>query len=74
MVHRFLQDGLGEAIRQVESLRADIGIPTRLRDIGVTEDMLPDFADKAFAIKRLMRTNPRMPTREEILQIYQDAY
>lgn len=74
MVHRFLQDGLGEAIRQVEALRADIGIPTRLRDIGVTEDMLPDFADKAFAIKRLMRTNPRMPTREEILQIYQDAY
>src|SRR5262249_57959899 len=37
------------AIQAVERLRADIGIPTRLRDIGVTEDMLPGFAAKAFS-------------------------
>src|SRR6202008_3759997 len=37
--------------REIEQLRKDIGIPTRLRDIGVTEDMLPEFAGKAFAIK-----------------------
>jgi alcohol dehydrogenase class IV len=63
------------AIRMVESLRRDIGIPTRLRDIGVTEDMLPGFAAKAFAIKRLMRVNPRMPQSEaEILEIYRAAF
>jgi alcohol dehydrogenase class IV len=61
------------AVAAVEQLRSDIGIPTRLRDIGVTEDMLPGFADKAFAIKRLMRVNPRMPTRDEILDIYREA-
>jgi alcohol dehydrogenase class IV len=64
-----------DAIRMVEQLRADIGIPTRLRDIGVTEDMLPGFAEKAFAIKRLMRVNPRMPqSADEILAIYRAAY
>ncbi len=63
------------AIREVEQLRADIGIPTRLRDIGVTEAMLPGFAAKAFAIKRLMRVNPRMPQNEdEILEIYRAAW
>ncbi len=63
------------AIRAVEQLRADIGIPTRLRDIGVTEDMLPGFAAKAFAIKRLMRVNPRMPqSADEILGIYRAAF
>jgi alcohol dehydrogenase class IV len=62
------------AIAAVERLRADIGIPTRLRDIGVTEDMLPGFAAKAFAIKRLMRVNPRFPTEEEILGIYRAAF
>jgi len=62
-------------IREVEQLRKDIGIPTRLRDIGVTEDMLPGFAAKAFAIKRLMRVNPRMPQNEgEILEIYKAAW
>lgn len=63
------------AVHEVEQLRADIGIPLRLRDIGVTEDMLPGFAAKAFAIKRLMRVNPRMPQNEgEILDIYRAAF
>jgi hypothetical protein len=37
--------------------------------------MLPGFATKAFAIKRLMRVNPRMPQNEsEILDIYRAAF
>ena len=73
-------NGVGEelaelAIETVERLREFIGIPTRLRDIGVTRDMLPGFAEKAFAIKRLMRVNPRMPqSASEILAIYEAAY
>jgi alcohol dehydrogenase class IV len=64
-----------KAIETITQLRADIGIPTRLRDIKVTEDMLPGFATKAFAIKRLMRVNPRMPQNEgEILEIYRAAW
>ena len=63
------------AITAVEQLRADIGIPDRLRDIGVTEAMLPGFAEKAFAIKRLMRTNPRSPaSADELLGLYRGAF
>jgi alcohol dehydrogenase class IV len=59
------------AIETVSLLRYEIGIPTRLRDIGVTEAMLPGFAAKAFAIKRLMRVNPRVPQSEdEIRALY----
>jgi alcohol dehydrogenase class IV len=73
--HDSLDHLAGSAIREIEQLRKDIGIPTRLRDIGVTEDMLPGFAAKAFAIKRLMRVNPRMPQSEgEILEIYRAAF
>jgi alcohol dehydrogenase class IV len=68
------KQGAEGGIRIVETLREEIGIPTRLRDIGVTEAMLPGFAEKAFGIKRLMRTNPRMPqSAEEILAIYREA-
>jgi alcohol dehydrogenase class IV len=62
------------AVGAVEQLRADIGIPTRLRDLGVTEDMLPAFAEKAYSIKRLMRVNPRLPTRDDILGVYRAAF
>jgi len=69
------QGGVEGAIQIVEKLREEIGIPTKLRQLCVTEEMLPGFADKAFGIKRLMRTNPRMPqSAEEILEIYRAAW
>lgn len=64
-----------DGVAMVEQLRKDIGIPLRLRDIGVTEEMLPAFAERAYGIKRLMRTNPRLPqSAAEIEAIYRDAY
>jgi alcohol dehydrogenase class IV len=62
------------AILAVENLRRDIGIPNRLREIGVKEEMIPAFAEKAFNVKRLMRVNPRYPTLEEIEQIFRQAW
>ncbi len=62
------------AVDAVAKLCADIGIPARLRDIGVTPEMLPDFADRAFSIGRLLRVNPVFPTRDEILAIYKNAH
>ncbi len=46
----------------------------RLRDIGVREDQLPSFAEKALSIKRILRVNPRMPTRDDLLEILRAAY
>jgi alcohol dehydrogenase class IV len=62
------------AIAAVEQLKADIGIPARLRDIRVTEAMLPAFAEKAFSFKRLMRVNPRYPTQAEIEDVFRAAW
>ena len=62
------------AIAAVEQLKKDIGIPARLRDIGVTDEMLASFAEKAFSFKRLMRVNPRFPTQAEIEAVYRAAW
>jgi alcohol dehydrogenase class IV len=62
------------AISAVQRIRGQIGIPTRLRDLGVKREQLPLFAEKAFAIKRLMGTNPRQPTEKDLLGILQEAY
>ena len=62
------------AIAAVQSLNSAIRIPARLRDLGVATEQLPHFSEKAFAVKRLMRVNPRMPTAAEIEHIYRQAW
>ncbi len=61
------------AITAVEQLKRDIGIPQRLRDLGVHESQLPAFAEKAFSIKRILRVNPRTPSMQDIESIYRAA-
>ncbi len=62
------------AIHYVEKLRKEIGIPTQLRELGVRQDQLHSFAEKAHNVKRLMRVNPRYPRIEEIESIYNEAW
>jgi len=61
------------AIQSIERLRADIGIPLRLRDLGVQESQLRPFAEKALGIKRIVRVNPRVPTLEDLENILRAA-
>ena len=62
------------AVSAVERLRNDIGIPKRLRDLGVQKAQLRPFAEKAFSIKRILRVNPRTPTVEELEAILESAF
>jgi alcohol dehydrogenase class IV len=50
------------------------GLPTRLRDAGVPEDMLPTMARDAMQQQRLLVNNPREMTEAHALAIYQVAY
>jgi len=61
------------AIAAVERLRADIGIPLRLRDLGVREEHLRPFAEKAFTIQRILRVNPRPVSVDDLEGILQAA-
>ncbi len=62
------------AIEAVESLRREIGIPERIRDLGGREDQLPGFAQKAFALDRLKGVNPREATLEDLEKILEAAF
>lgn len=69
------QDQAAErAITAVEKLQPAIGIPQRIRDLGGTPDQLPRFAEKSFAIKRLLLVNPRRATQQDLLEILQAAF
>ncbi len=62
------------AVTAVEQLKAAIGIPQRLRDLGVREDQLRPFAEKAFGIRRILRVNPRPVTADDLEGILRAAY
>jgi len=61
------------AIERVEQLKRVIGIPARLRELGVTRDQLPLLAEKTLAIKRILRVNPRPVTLHDLLSILESA-
>ena len=60
-------------IDALADLAAQLGIPTRLRDVGITENDLDQLADDAMLQTRLLGNNPRVVTREAARAIYQAA-
>src|SRR5262249_28088641 len=69
-----VEQAAGKAIEAVMKLRSDIGIPGRLRDIGVKEEQLRPFAERAFGIRRILRVNPRPVTVEDLEGILRQAF
>lgn len=62
------------AIDEVHRLKAAIGIPITIRDLGGKEEQIPLFTEKAHAIRRLMWFNPRDPSLQDIEGIYRAAF
>lgn len=58
----------------VEGLLHEIGLPTRLSQIGINEDELEEIAEKSLPIARLIRNNPRTPRKESLLELLKQAY
>ena len=46
------------------------GIPQHLTEIGITENVLPELADIAMKVTRLLKNNPRLVTKEDAIEIY----
>ena len=67
------QFGGGDAAARVRELNARIGIAARLRDYNVAESVLPALADKAIQ-DGCHLLNPRPCTREDLLELYRQAY
>jgi alcohol dehydrogenase len=68
------QQAAERAVVVVDKLRADIGVPGRLREIGVKQEQLRGFAERAHGIRRVMRVNPREMTVEDVESVYRNAF
>ncbi|UOF92635.1 iron-containing alcohol dehydrogenase [Fodinisporobacter ferrooxydans] len=62
-----------QAADAAAQLVQEIGLPTKLRDVGVTEDKLSDVAKDSFK-SGMMQFNPRQPSEMEVLELLQRIY
>lgn len=61
-------------IEALEGLALRLGMPTRLRDVGIPEDALPRMAADAMKQQRLLVNNPRPVAEADALAIYRAAW
>jgi alcohol dehydrogenase class IV len=61
-----------DVIAEIERLLAEFEVPTRLRDIGVAGGVLNEVADHAMD-DWAITAGPRVPDRDEVLQLLHDA-
>ena len=62
------------SIEAVKELIEDIGLPSRMRDIGVQEKDLRPMAEATMLVTRLLRSNPRRVDADILEAIYKQAY
>ncbi|MEH7436653.1 hydroxyacid-oxoacid transhydrogenase [Neobacillus drentensis] len=60
----------GEAVL---GLLEEIGLPTKLSQIGIKEEDIPSISKKALEIARLIRNNPRVPTQKGFEELLRSA-
>jgi alcohol dehydrogenase class IV len=68
-----LRDAAEVAVRAMAKLSRDVGIPSTLSEVGVTENDIPALAEEASKVDRLLNNNPRWLTVKEIDTIYREA-
>ena len=55
-------------------LNADVGIPATLEELGIPEEKIPEMAKIALTVARPVANNPRRPTLEEVIAVYEQAH
>ena len=62
------------AVRLVEQLIGDVGLPARLRDVGVSEAMIEPMAKAAYTLDLNWWTNPREVSEQVMATLYRQAF
>ena len=65
--------GGAQAIHGLRALCSDLGIPPRLRDIGVTEDKLDELARRSFVAED-KGSNPRDTSEQDFRELFRAAF
>jgi alcohol dehydrogenase class IV len=62
------------AVEAIHQLNADVGIPGSLSALNIPADKIPEMAKIALTVTRPVENNPRKPTLEEVIAVYEAAF
>ena len=62
------------AVEAIHQLNADVGIPGTLSALDIPADKIPEMAKIALTVTRPVENNPRKPTLEEVIAVYEAAF
>ncbi|KAL2632207.1 hypothetical protein R1flu_016893 [Riccia fluitans] len=60
-------------LEEIRSMSKDVGIPKNLKELGVKPEDFEELTDNAMK-DACGFTNPRVPTKEEVIQLFRNAY
>jgi len=67
------EEASARAVAAVQRLSRDVGIPARLRDVGVTQAAIPALATDAMKSGNVL-VNPRQTSYDDIVHLFEEAY
>ncbi len=69
-----LREAAQLAVEAIHQLNADVGIPNSLTALNIPTNKIPEMAKIALTVTRPVENNPRKPTVEEVIAIYEAAF
>lgn len=69
-----LRESANLCVEALFDLNNDVGIPATLKDLDIPFEKIPEMAKIALTVTRPVENNPRQPTLDEVIAIYETAY
>ncbi len=69
-----LRESASLCVEALFDLNDDVGIPATLKDLDIPFDSIPEMAEIALTVTRPVENNPRRPSLEDVIAIYETAF
>lgn len=69
-----VEEIIQKGIQKIRDMALACGLPDRLSDLGIQKEDIPELADIAMQVTRLLNNNPRVVTKEDAIRIYEKLY
>lgn len=68
-----LRDAAAELVEELHLLNSDLNIPATLKELQIPAEKIPEMAEIALTVARPVENNPRQPSKEEVMALYEYA-
>lgn len=65
---------ISKGIQKIREIALECGLPSKLSEIGICREDIPELADTAMQVTRLLKNNPRPVNKEDAIRIYEKLF